>query len=83
MPLKFMAEVTVKVGGIREAGESNRSIERIMAYMNQPLRQRRGTGAMPTRLCGIKGMIGNEEVKESAGYCRDFDTRLCGRLSEC
>jgi len=44
-----MAEATVKVSGIREAGESNRSIERIMAYMNQP--SDRGEEVIEQKMC--------------------------------
>jgi len=49
MPLKFTAEVTVKVSGIREAGESNRSTERIMAYVNQP--SARGKEVTEQKMC--------------------------------
>ena len=47
MPLKFTAEVTVKVSGIREAGERNRSIERIMADVNQPSDRGKEQGQCP------------------------------------
>ena len=83
MPLKFTAKGTVKVNGIREAGESNRSIAENYDVHESTLRQRQGTGTVPTSLCRFKYKVPNEEEKELAEYCRDFDTRLCGQLSEC
>ena len=43
MPLKFTAEVTVKVNGIREAAESNRSIAENYGVQESTLRQRQGS----------------------------------------
>ena len=83
MSLKFTAKVTVKANGIPEAGESNRSIAVNYGVHESTLRQRQETGTVPTSLCPFNDTISNEEEKESAEYCRDFHTRLCGQLSEC
>jgi IS30 family transposase len=83
MPLKFTAKGTVKVNGIREAGESNRSIAENYGVHESTLIQRQGRGTVPTSLFRFKYKVENEEEKESPEYCRDFVTRLCGQLSEC
>ena len=52
--LKFTAEVTVKVNGIREAGESSRSLAENYGVLESTLRQRPATGTVPTGFMSVQ-----------------------------